>query len=56
MQTALEDSNIEVISTKFERLPTSTKALDYAQDETVFKLIELMEEDDDVMNVYHNVD
>ncbi len=56
MQKALEDRNIEVISTNFERLPTSTKALDDAQAETVFKLIDLMEEDDDVMNVYHNVD
>jgi transcriptional/translational regulatory protein YebC/TACO1 len=39
----------------FERIPHETKELTEAQIADVEKLIERLEEDDDVQNVYHNM-
>jgi transcriptional/translational regulatory protein YebC/TACO1 len=39
----------------FERIPDETKELTDAQIADVEKLIERLEEDDDVQNVYHNM-
>jgi transcriptional/translational regulatory protein YebC/TACO1 len=39
----------------FERIPDETKELTDAQVADVEKLIERLEEDDDVQNVYHNM-
>jgi len=55
MQKALEDRNIEVTSADFQRFPTTTVDLTEEQEEEVNKMIEKMEEDDDVNNVYHNI-
>ncbi|GGF32675.1 YebC/PmpR family DNA-binding transcriptional regulator [Echinicola rosea] len=55
MQKALEDKNIEVTSADFQRFPTTTVELTEEQEEEVNKMIERMEEDDDVNNVYHNI-
>lgn len=39
----------------FERIPDETKELTEEQAADVEKLIERLEEDDDVQNVYHNM-
>lgn len=55
LQKALEDKNIEIISSGFERIPTVTKELTDEQVADVEKLLERLEEDDDVQNVYSNL-
>ena len=44
-----------MVSGEFERIPLDTKELTDEQRETVDKLLEKLEEDDDVTNVYHNI-
>ena len=39
----------------FERIPNETKDLSEEQIADVEKLIERLEEDDDIQNVYHNM-
>ncbi|MBP7274231.1 MAG: YebC/PmpR family DNA-binding transcriptional regulator [Saprospiraceae bacterium] len=57
MQKALEDKGIETVSTELARIPTVLKKLtDEEQVEEVIKMIEKMEDDDDVQNVYHTMD
>jgi len=56
IQSYLEDNNIEIISSGFERIPQVTKTLTPEQMEDVEKLIEKLEEDDDVQNVYHTME
>ncbi len=55
IQKYLEDHNMEIISGEFERIPLDTKAVTPEQRETIEKLIEKFEEDDDVVNVFHNM-
>lgn len=53
IQSALEEMSIEIISSGFERIPTTTKELTGEAEEDMNKLLERLEEDDDVQNVYH---
>jgi YebC/PmpR family DNA-binding regulatory protein len=55
MQKALEEKGLTVISAKLERVPQSTTAVTEEQAADVFKLLDKMEEDDDVQAVYHNM-
>lgn len=55
MQKALEARNFNIKSSELERIPTSTVELTEAQVAEVMVLIEKLEEDDDVQNVYHNM-
>jgi len=55
LQSKLEDSGIEILSSGFERIPQNTTQLSEDQVAEVEVLLEKMEEDDDVMNVYHNM-
>ena len=55
MQKALEERNLEVDSSELVRLPSHTKNLSDEQVEDVIKLIEKMEEDDDVGSIFHNM-
>ena len=56
IQSYLESNNIEIISSGFERIPQVTKKLTPEQAEDVDKLLEKLEEDDDVQNVYHTME
>jgi len=56
IQKELEDRNIEILSSGFERIPTTTKKLSEEEVADVEKLIEKIEEDDDVQNVYHTME
>ena len=55
LQKELENRDLEILSSGFERIPQITKELTEAQIADVEKLIEKIEEDDDVMNVYHTM-
>ncbi len=55
IQKELESREIEILSSGFERIPQVTKALNEEQTADVEKLLEKIEEDDDVQNVYHTM-
>ncbi|MTI20979.1 YebC/PmpR family DNA-binding transcriptional regulator [Fulvivirga sp. RKSG066] len=55
LQKTLEEREFEIISSGFERIPNVTKSLSEEETEEVDKLLEKLEEDDDVQNVYHNM-
>lgn len=55
IQKELENRNIEILSSGFERIPQTTKELNADQVADVEKLLEKIEEDDDVQNVYHTM-
>lgn len=55
MQKALEDKSITPISAELEWIPTVTVPVSDAQAEDVSKLIERLEQDDDVQKVFHNM-
>lgn len=55
MQKALEDRGIEVISADFQRFPTTLNELTEEQEEIINKLIDRLEEDDDVNQVFTNM-
>tara|TARA_A200000113_G_scaffold52229_1_gene43145 strand:+ start:5175 stop:5891 length:717 start_codon:yes stop_codon:yes gene_type:complete len=56
IQKELEKLEVEILSSGFERIPQITKKLTADQEEEVIRLIEKIEEDDDVQNVYHALD
>ena len=55
IQKWLEDNGYEIVSGESLRIPTDTKELDAEGRESIEKLVERLEEDDDVVNVYHNM-
>ena len=55
LQKGLEEMGLEMVSSELVRLPGHTKELSEEEVEDVIKLIEKMEEDDDVVNVFHNM-
>ncbi len=56
IQSYLEENTIEILSSGFERIPQVTKPLDGEKVADVEKLLEKLEEDDDVQNVYHTME
>ena len=56
LQKGLEEQGLEVKEAELVRLPGHTKELSDEEVEEVIKLIEKMEEDEDVVNVFHNMD
>jgi YebC/PmpR family DNA-binding regulatory protein len=55
MQKALEERGITPNSSELEWIPLNTVEVTDAQSEDVFKLIERLEQDDDVQHVFHNM-
>ncbi|MGV9002727.1 YebC/PmpR family DNA-binding transcriptional regulator [Flavobacterium sp.] len=55
IQKELENRHIEILSSGFERIPQITKELSGQDILDVEKLLDKIEEDDDVMNVYHTM-
>jgi transcriptional/translational regulatory protein YebC/TACO1 len=55
MQKALEEKNITPISAEVEWIPSTTVPVNDEQAEEVSKLIEKLEQDDDVQKVFHNM-
>lgn len=56
IQKYLEENELEILSSGFERIPTTTKKLNEEEQADVDKLLERLEEEDDVQNVYHSID
>ena len=56
IQKELEDRKIEILSSSFERIPQVTKKLLSEQAAEIEKLLEKIEEDEDVQNVYHTME
>lgn len=55
IQKWLDDKGFEIISGESVRIPTDSKELDAEGRESVERLVEKLEEDDDVVNVYNNM-
>jgi|TARA_Y100000385_G_C13057954_1_gene622917 YebC/PmpR family DNA-binding regulatory protein len=56
IQKALEEKEFEILSSGFERIPQVTKKISTEQAADVDKLLEKLDNDDDVQNVYHTMD
>lgn len=56
MMTALDKLQIETSSAEPQRLPLNTEVLPVEDAKKVLKMIDAFEEDDDVANVYHNLE
>ncbi|MFV0573206.1 MAG: YebC/PmpR family DNA-binding transcriptional regulator [Xanthomarina gelatinilytica] len=56
IQAELEARDIEILSSGFERIPQVTKKLTPEQVADVEKLLEKLDDDDDVQNVYHTME
>jgi len=56
MMKKLEELKIEPENAQLQRIPKNTVKLDIESARKVLKLIEVFEEDDDVQNVYHNLE
>ena len=55
IQKALEDKKLDILESGFERIPVNTVQLTAEQQEDVEKLLEKLEENEDVQNVYHTM-
>ena len=55
IQSAIEEKGIEIIESGLDRFPHDTKELNEEEKADVEKLLEKIEEDDDVQNVYHTM-
>lgn len=56
IQKELENRGIEIVSSGFERIPANTKKLSADEEADMEKLLEKLEDDDDVQNVFHNME
>ncbi|HKK59780.1 MAG TPA: YebC/PmpR family DNA-binding transcriptional regulator [Salinivirga sp.] len=56
MQKKLDELNIEAENAGLQRIPNSTQEVDLATAKKVLAMVEEFEENDDVQNVYHNLE
>ncbi len=56
IQKHLEENGFEIHSAEFERIPNDMKTLNEEQKVQVNKLLDKIEDDEDVQNVYHNME
>ena len=55
IQKYLEGNGFEIVSAEFERIPHELKEVTAEQRATLDKLLDKLEEDEDVQNVFHNM-
>ena len=55
IQKALESNEIQIISSGFDRIPNNLKNVNEEERSEIEKLLEKIENDDDVQNVFHNM-
>lgn len=55
IQKYLEENSFEIISSEFVRIPNDLKDVTPEQREGINKLLDKLEEDEDVQNVFHNM-
>lgn len=56
MHKKLEELNIEPENAEVQRIPTTTKELGVSESKQILNLVEKFEDDEDVQNVYHNLE
>ena len=56
MQKKIEEIKIEIKNSELHRIPTSTKRITSEQSQKVLKLLDLLEENEDVQQVFHNME
>jgi transcriptional/translational regulatory protein YebC/TACO1 len=56
MVKKLEDMKLDVENAELQRKPNTTKALDEESMRKVLKIVDLLEDDDDVQAVYHDME
>lgn len=56
LQTALEERKIDPVSSGFEWVPKTTTEISEEQMDDVLKLLDRLEQDDDVQAVFHNLE
>ena len=56
MQTKLEEIDIEIKNSELQRIPKNVKTISVDQSENVLKLLDMLEENDDVQQVFHNME
>jgi len=56
IQKYLEENKLEILSSGFERIPTVTKQLSEEEQSDVEKLLEKLEDEEDVQSVYHSME
>jgi len=55
MAKALDEKGLEIITAELTRIPTTTVELNEEQANDVLKLVDKLEQDEDVQKVYHNL-
>ena len=56
MQNKFEDLNVEIQHSELQRIPNSLKRISLKEAEKVLKLLDLLEENEDVQQVFHNME
>ena len=56
MSNHLEKMGVEVKNAELQRIPNNFKTLEAEKAPLVLKLLDKLEEDDDVQNVFHNLE
>lgn len=56
MSNKLEELKIQVQNAELQRIPITTKELDIESAKDILKIIDAFEDDDDVQNVFHNLE
>ncbi len=56
MQRCLESLEIEIINSELQRIPKNTKTISLEESKLVLKLLDKLEDDDDIQQVSHNME
>jgi transcriptional/translational regulatory protein YebC/TACO1 len=56
VRDALDAAKIATSSAEIQQIPTTMAELDVAEQKKVLKLLDALEDNDDVQNVYHNLE
>ena len=56
LQLKLEELNVEIVNSELQRIPNNFKTITGEQAKKVLKLLDLLEENDDVQQVFHNME
>ena len=56
IQKYLEENGYEITAAEFERIPNDLKTVTEEQRASLNKLLDKIEDDDDVQNVFHNME
>ncbi|MEC7863928.1 MAG: YebC/PmpR family DNA-binding transcriptional regulator [Bacteroidota bacterium] len=56
MQTKLEELGVEIENSELHRIPNNFKTINLEQANKVLKILDLLEENDDVQQVFHNME